>query len=315
MSEIYKLAGVDIEKNDEIIQMLQTKYHERGINIQVGGFSGSTQVKELGYPIAHMTTDGIGTKSDLLAEFGHYYTAGVDVVAMCLNDLMVDRIEPIGFTDMISMGKVDIHIISEIIDGILDSLEGTKCDLLAGETAEMPGVYQDGRFSISGSAMGYPGSNLPPSYSVPGDFLVGIPSTSVHANGFSLIKDRLSLNQIDELHAEFDILGGTKIYYDELTTLMSVPSVHGIAHITGGGIEGNTLRITNPCERVVWIGHRDLETIDLWSTLKDMLHMSWLEMQKVFNCGYGVVFSCESEIVLDIPELHNASIIGYIEEV
>lgn len=313
MSDSYKRAGVDISKNDQLIQMLMDKYAERGIDNNANGFSGGTYgSKEFGCPVAHMTTDGIGTKAELLAEFGDYYTAGIDLVAMSLNDLLVDRVEPIGFTDMVSMGRLDLNVVSELLDGILDSLEGTKCDLLAGETAEMPGLYKDGHFSLSGTAMGFRHSLLPPSYSRPGDVLIALPSNGVHANGFSLIRNRLNSSEIQEFHQEYNLLGATKIYYDELKAVFDIESVHGIAHITGGGLVGNLSRITEAGQKAVLYGASS--NTEFWRELRYALCVTWEEMNRVFNCGYGIVMACGDESILDHPDLGEAQVIGYIEE-
>lgn len=328
----YKDAGVDIEKGDAFIQaikpMVESTFRPEVLT-KIGGFAGcvSLNLERYKRPILVSSTDGVGTKLKIAFLMNHHDTVGIDLVAMCVNDIVVSGAKPLFFLDYLATSKLDTEKAKEVVSGIVKGCIEAECSLIGGETAEMPGFYKAGEYDLAGFAVGIveDAQVIDGSGVTVGDKLIGIASSGLHSNGYSLVR-KLLLNQlkmnleerveeIGEILGE-ELLRPTRIYAKMVLNLTRDFNVVGIAHITGGGITGNLPRIIpKGCKAVVQKGTWDIPPI--FSYLKKKGKISEQEMLGTFNNGIGMILIVRSKEVDDIlTRLHSlgekAFIIGEV---
>lgn len=284
----YADAGVDIEKGDNFAKFIGS-INSPAVSKSIGGFAGGVEIdlKKYRNPVLLSTTDGVGTKLMLTRQFGIYDTIGIDLVAMCVNDLIVCGAQPLNFLDYIACGKLNTEIMQEIIKGIINGCEQAECVLAGGETAEMPDVYAEDDFDLAGFCVGIvEKSKMIPRKSEikKGDIVLGIPSAGIHSNGLSLARKVISEKDID---GRRELLRPTKIYVKELKQLLSTDMVLSAAHITGGGLEGN-LKRTIPENLKAVFDYSSWNVPEIFEKIMKQGDIDLSEMRKVFNMGIGI---------------------------
>ena len=301
----YAQAGVDIDAGNRMVDLIKPLVRataRRGADAEIGGFGGLFDLKAAGFndPILVAANDGVGTKLKIAIESGKHDTVGIDLVAMCVNDLVVQGAEPLLFLDYFATGKLDPDQGASIVAGIAEGCRQAGCALIGGETAEMPGMYSDGDYDLAGFAVGAAerGTLLPTNDVVEGDVLLGLSSSGVHSNGFSLVRkivEKTGLKWTDpapfapEKTLADALLEPTRIYVKSI--LAAIRETHGIkalAHITGGGFTENIPRVL-PKDYAAEI---DLDTVDapaVFSWLAAEGGVAQEEMLRTFNCGIGMV--------------------------
>mgnify|MGYP006421832537 CR=1 FL=1 len=313
----YKDAGVDIDAGQELVEgitPLARSTARAGAESALGGFGGLFDLGAAGYsdPILVAATDGVGTKVKLAIESGMHDTVGVDLVAMCVNDLLVQGAEPLFFLDYFASGELDVGVGLDIVAGISEGCRQADCALIGGETAEMPGVYAEGVYDLAGFAVGAHerGGGLSPEDVRDGDVVLGITSSGVHANGFSLVRRviaDLGLNLADPAPFDADhtlgeaLLTPTRIYVQGLRPHIFDGRVRALAHITGGGLIENIPRVLPDGLGV----HLDaaqwpLPPVFKWLAEKGDIAMD--EMLRTFNCGIGMVAVCSPKRAEDTAD-------------
>jgi phosphoribosylformylglycinamidine cyclo-ligase len=330
----YLDAGVDIDKANTFVNTIKAiakRTHRSGVMSEIGGFGGLFSLNVANYddPVLVSSTDGVGTKLKIAFMLGKHDSVGVDLVAMCVNDIAVQGAKPLFFLDYLSMGKLNTEVATEIITGIGKGCEQAKCALIGGETAEMPGFYREGEYDLAGFVVGMVDNAkiLDGSEIRVGHRLIGIASNGLHSNGYSLVRkicfDILKL-KCDQHIAELghtlgeELLKPTKIYSEIVQHLIKDLPIHGLAHITGGGIEDNILRIIpRACE--VEITRESWEIPPVFHFLQAAGNIEEAEMLRTFNNGIGmiaVVPGSASQDVLERLEAMNekAYLIGEIVE-
>ena len=306
----YQDAGVDIDTGNELVEEIKPivkKTNRPGVVSNIGGFGGLFDLKKAGFkdPIIVAATDGVGTKLKLAVEMANYSSIGQDLVAMCVNDLICQGAEPLFFLDYYATGKLDLTTGKEIISGISSACISSGCALIGGETAEMPGVYQNGDFDLAGFAVGAVerGNSLPKTITE-GDCLLALPSSGIHSNGFSLVRKVLEKSELTwHDTAPFcdnrlgDIfLRPTRLYVREILTLFKHDLIKGVAHITGGGLTENIPRILN--DNLGGIIDKSSWSInDEFKWLQSVGNIHEDEMFKTFNCGIGIVIVVDQKMV------------------
>lgn len=301
----YAAAGVDIDAGNAMVEKIKPMVRSTrrpGADGEIGGFGGLFDLKAAGFgdPILVAANDGVGTKLKIAIESGKHDTIGIDLVAMCVNDLVVQGAEPLFFLDYFATGKLDPNQGASIVAGIAEGCRQAGCALIGGETAEMPGLYGEGDYDLAGFAVGAAerGQLLPTDDIVEGDVLLGIASSGLHSNGFSLVRrivERAGVSWQDpapfavkQTMAEA-LLEPTRIYVKSI--LKAIRGTHGIkalAHITGGGFPDNIPRVL-PADFAAEV---DLETIEVppvFSWLAQTGGVAANEMMRTFNCGIGMV--------------------------
>jgi phosphoribosylformylglycinamidine cyclo-ligase len=288
----YKDAGVDIDAGNALVERIKplAKATSRlGVDSELGGFGALFDLTKLNYknPVLVSCTDGVGTKLKLAIESGIHDTVGIDLVAMCVNDLIVQGAEPLFFLDYFATGKLDVEHGVAVIAGIAEGCKQSGCALIGGETAEMPGMYADGDYDLAGFSVGVVEKDavLPRDVQV-GDVLLGLASSGIHSNGFSLVR-KLELDvPIEEL------LTPTKIYVKELMPLIKQKLLKGLVHITGGGLTENIPRICGAkIDLSAW------EMPEIFKKMQMKGNITQAEMLKTFNCGIGMVLIVSRENV------------------
>ena len=311
----YADAGVDIDKANKLVSTISeiAKQTTRsGVIGEIGGFGGlfSLNLANLDRPVLVSSTDGVGTKLKIAFMLDKHDTVGIDLVAMCVNDIIVQGAKPLFFLDYLSMGKLDSEQVAEIIKGIGEGCRQANCALLGGETAEMPGFYQDNEYDMAGFAVGIvDNSKIIDGTEVRvGHRLIGIASSGLHSNGYSLVRkicfDRLKL-KIDDYVPDLGqtigeaLLTPTKIYVDPLLSIMKDLPLHGLAHITGGGIEDNILRIV-PQACHISIQGEIWDVPPIFAFLQQAGNVSDAEMRRTFNNGIGMIAVVPAEATDDV---------------
>ncbi len=290
----YENSGVNIKAADNFIKYISSlskKRQNKGNFQNIGGFGSITNIpKNIKNPQIVASTDGVGTKIEIANEINKFNTIGIDLVAMCVNDLIVQGAKPLIFLDYISINKIDLNKLKQIIKGITKGCKISGCELVGGETAEMPGTYSKNKFDIAGFSIGVVDKKkiLDKSKIKANDLIVAIPSSGIHSNGYSLVryilkKNKISLNKNNLLKKK--LIKPTKIYVQEILNLTKKKFINGCANITGGGIKDNILRILpeNLCAKI------ELDKIRPKSIFK-WIHKQGVnekEMIKTFNCGVG----------------------------
>ena len=299
----YADAGVDIDAGNELVQKIKplvARTRRPGILGGIGGFGGMFELPVDRYkqPVMVSGADGVGTKLRLAIELGIHDTIGVDLVAMCVNDIIVCGAEPLWFLDYLATGKLDVDQAQNIIAGIAEGCVQSGAALLGGETAEMPGIYSGDDYDLAGFAVGVVEKTniIDGSLVEAGDVLIAIGSSGPHSNGYSLIRKVVEghdLNGHPEKLTDGRTLGETllaptKIYAKSIAAVLSKHSVHAIAHITGGGLTENIPRVM-PNDTIASIELDSWDMPEIFSWLQNEGNVSPSEMRKTFNCGIGMV--------------------------
>ncbi len=296
----YRNAGVNIDAGDRLVENIKP-FAKRTLRPEVlagiGGFGALVEVsKKYRNPVLVSGTDGVGTKLKLAFRLAKHDTIGIDLVAMSVNDILVQGAEPIFFLDYFACGRLDVAVATEVVKGIATGCEQAGCALIGGETAEMPGMYAEGEYDLAGFAVGIVEKDaiIDGVRIAPGDAVLGIASSGAHSNGYSLIRKIIERADPD-LSADFDgrslgeaLLAPTRIYVKPLLKLMQTVAVKGLAHITGGGLTENVPRIlredlTARIDRSSW--PRPL----IFNWLQREGKIAEAEIHRVFNCGIGMV--------------------------
>ncbi|WP_170338430.1 phosphoribosylformylglycinamidine cyclo-ligase [Ruegeria arenilitoris] len=312
----YADAGVDIDAGNALVDRIKPaakRTNRPGVMSGLGGFGALFDLKGAGYsdPILVGATDGVGTKLRIAIDTGVVDGVGIDLVAMCVNDLICQGAEPLFFLDYFATGKLDTDTAARIIEGIAEGCVRSGCALIGGETAEMPGMYPDGDFDLAGFAVGAMerGSDLPAGVQA-GNVLLGLASDGVHSNGYSLVR---KLVQISGLGWDADspfcdgplgeaLLTPTRLYVKPALAAIRAGGVHALAHITGGGLTENLPRVL-PDDLGTQI---DLNAWDLPPVFRWMAETGGIaeaEMLKTFNCGIGMIVVCAADRADDLAAL------------
>ena len=321
----YKKSGVNIDSADKFVNFiskLSAKNKGKKKFNNIGGFGSITDIpKNIKNPKIVACTDGVGTKIEIANLIKKYDTIGIDLVAMSVNDLIVQGAKPFIFLDYISINKINLNKLKSIIKGIMKGCELAGCELVGGETAEMPGTYEKGKFDIAGFAVGVVDQKkiLNKKKIKKNDFILAIPSSGIHSNGYSLIRNILNKKKINLKKNKFlksELIKPTKIYVEEISLLNKKNLINGCANITGGGISDNIKRI---------IPDRLSANIDL-SKIRTLAIFKWLkkcnitdeEMLRTFNCGVGFCLIVSPKNLQKINKYFSNQfkpyIIGRIEE-
>jgi phosphoribosylformylglycinamidine cyclo-ligase len=297
----YRDAGVDIDAGDQLVENIKP-YAKRTMRPEVlsgiGGFGGLVEIsKKYKEPVLVSGTDGVGTKLKLAFELNRHDTVGIDLVAMSVNDILVQGAEPLFFLDYFACGKLDVPAATDVIKGIAKGCEDSGCALIGGETAEMPGMYPVGEYDLAGFAVGVvEKSKIITGETIKaGDMVLGLASNGAHSNGYSLVRKIIERSKPD-LNAKFDgertladcIMAPTRLYVKPMLSLMEKVTVKGMAHITGGGITENVPRVL-PANVVADIDSKTWQMPKLFHWLQQGGNVAQQEMFRTFNCGIGMV--------------------------
>ena len=315
----YEASGVNIKAADNFVKFISaiTKKRRNGKNFQnIGGFGSITNIpKDIKNPQLVASTDGVGTKIEIANELNKFDTIGIDLVAMCVNDLIVQGAKPIIFLDYISINKIDLKKLNQIMKGIIKGCRISNCELVGGETAEMPGTYSKGKFDIAGFSVGLVDKKkiLNKSKIKTNDLILGVPSNGIHSNGYSLIRYLLKKKKIKFKKNKFlkkELIKPTKIYVREILNLIDKKLINGCANITGGGLKENIVRVlpSNVSANI------DLYKVKPNSIFK-WLHyqgVSDIEMLKTFNCGVGFCIIIKSKNLNKIKKYFTKNFQPYV---
>ncbi|MGQ0564256.1 MAG: phosphoribosylformylglycinamidine cyclo-ligase [Gemmobacter sp.] len=312
----YAQAGVDIGAGNALVERIKpaaAATRRPGTMAGLGGFGALFDLKAAGYsdPILVAATDGVGTKLRIAIDTGLYDTIGVDLVAMCVNDLVCQGAEPLFFLDYFATGKLDVDQAARIVEGIARACAATGCALVGGETAEMPGMYHGGDFDLAGFAVGAMerGADLPQGVAL-GDVLLGLASDGVHSNGYSFVRKVVEVSGLGwDAPCPFGagtlgaaLLTPTRLYVKPSLAAIRAGGVHGLAHITGGGLAENPPRVLpEGLACVIDLGAWALPPVFRW--LRDSAGMSQAELLKTFNCGIGMMLVVAPDRADAIAEL------------
>jgi len=296
----YRDAGVDIDAGDELVERIKPRVR-RSMRPEVlggiGGFGALVEVPLDRYrkPVLVSGTDGVGTKLRLAIDTHRHDGVGIDLVAMCVNDVIVQGAEPLFFLDYFASGKLDVDVGERVIAGIVEGCVQAGCALVGGETAEMPGMYHGADYDLAGFCVGVVEKEaiIDGSKTLAGDVVLGLPSSGPHSNGFSLIRKILQLSDAD-MHADLQgvslierLMAPTRIYVKPLLKLIGEISVHGLSHITGGGLVDNIPRVL-PDGLEVILERRSWRREPIFDWLQQQGKIADAEMYRVFNCGIGM---------------------------
>lgn len=313
----YADAGVDIDKANDLVAVIKNiakQTRTSGVMGEIGGFGGlfSLNIANLERPVLVSSTDGVGTKLKIAFMMNRHDTVGIDLVAMCVNDIAVQGARPLFFLDYLAMGKLDTAVVTDIVKGVGEGCKQAKCALIGGETAEMPGLYNEQEYDLAGFSVGIVDNDkiIDGSDIHVGNRLIGIASSGLHSNGFSLVRkicfDVLKLkvdSHVPELGCPLGeaLLTPTKIYAATIQHIIRDLPVHGFAHITGGGIADNLLRIIpKTCKALIQKESWDMPPV--FSFLQQAGKISHREMMRTFNNGIGMIAVVPETAVNDIME-------------
>lgn len=304
----YKDAGVDIDAGNALVENIKGAVKRTTRPEVIGGLGGFGSVCQLptGYkePVLVAGTDGVGTKLRLAIDLAKHDTVGIDLVAMCVNDLIVQGAEPLFFLDYYATAKLDIDVASSVVEGIAEGCIQSGCALVGGETAEMPGMYHKGDYDIAGFCVGVAEKSrlLDGSKVAAGDQLIALGASGPHSNGFSLIRKVLEVNNTDTnelLNGKAigeHLLEPTKIYVKSVLALMKEVDVHALSHITGGGFWENIPRVLPETAQAV-INGESWQWPAIFNWLQDNGNITTHEMYRTFNCGVGMIIVVPSDKV------------------
>jgi phosphoribosylformylglycinamidine cyclo-ligase len=301
MSLNYKQAGVDIDAGNELVNRIKpfAKATSRvGANSDLGGFGALFDLKKCNFkdPVLVSSTDGVGTKLKVAIDVDKHDTIGIDLVAMSVNDLVVQGAEPLFFLDYFACSKLDVEVASQVVKGIADGCKLAGCALIGGETAEMPGMYKAGDYDLAGFAVGaVERDQILPRPTNAGDILIGLKSSGVHSNGYSLarfILEKNSVNFSDKFSGEKTVgealLTPTKIYVKSCLEAIKTGKVKALSHITGGGLTENLPRVLSK-NVTPKIDYKSWIRPEIFDYLQKLGNVTDEEMHRTFNCGIGMV--------------------------
>lgn len=313
----YKDAGVDIDAGNALVENIKGAVKRTTRPEVMGGLGGFGSVCQLptGYkePVLVAGTDGVGTKLRLAIDLNKHDSVGIDLVAMCVNDLIVQGAEPLFFLDYYATAKLDVDVASSVVEGIAEGCVQAGCALVGGETAEMPGMYHAGDYDIAGFCVGVAEKSrlLDGSSVQAGDQLIALGSTGAHSNGYSLIRKVLEVNNTDTNEdlagkplAEH-LLAPTKIYVKSVLELLKEVDVHALSHITGGGFWENIPRVLPESAQAV-INESSWEWPVIFNWLQEKGNITHHEMYRTFNCGVGMIIAVPADQVEKSIEILSA---------
>ncbi|WP_448587595.1 phosphoribosylformylglycinamidine cyclo-ligase [Thermocrinis sp.] len=313
----YKQAGVDIEKAEDFVEFIKLRTAElRNKALLFGSFASGILIEGYKKPVVMMSTDGVGTKLKVAQDMGIHHTVGIDLVAMNVNDLITSGAKPMGFMDYIATGKLDLEVLKQVIEGIIEGCKLAELSLVGGETAEMPGFYPEGVYDLAGFCVGVceedqliTGKDIRA-----GDTLVGLPSSGFHSNGYSLLRKVIEINKLkyDTYLEDFKktvgeiLLEPTRIYWKEVKVLLKKGiKIKGMAHITGGGIPGNLIRILPEGVKAV-VEEREIPPNPIFGWVQRLGKVERGEMFRTFNMGVGFILVADGEnaqrVLSEIPQ-------------
>ncbi|MGM9795245.1 MAG: phosphoribosylformylglycinamidine cyclo-ligase [Candidatus Aphodosoma sp.] len=335
MAQSYENAGVNLEAGYEVVRRIKkhvASTNRLGVMGNIGSFGGMFDLSALNVkePVLVSGTDGVGTKLKLAFALDKHDTIGIDAVAMCVNDVLAQGAEPLFFLDYVAVGSNNPQKIESIVAGVADGCRQAGCALIGGETAEMPGMYGDGEYDIAGYTCGVVEKSklIDGSKVAVGDVLVGIASTGVHSNGFSLVRKVIADNNIDiksvmpELIADKCVgevlLTPTRIYVKQLLDVIRNCDVHGISHITGGGFDENIPRILKENQGIE-VKEGSWNILPVFNFLEKYGKIPHREMYNIYNMGIGMVIAMpksEAEKAISILKSHGdvATVIGKVTD-
>ena len=335
MAQSYEKAGVNLEAGYDVVRRIKkhvASTNRPGVMGNIGAFGGMFDLASLGYrePVLVSGTDGVGTKLKLAFAMDKHDTVGIDAVAMCVNDVLAQGAEPLVFLDYVAVGHNEPAKVEAIVAGVAEGCRQAGCALVGGETAEMPGMYTDGEYDIAGFTVGcVEKSNLIDGSKVKaGDVLVGIASSGVHSNGFSLVRKVVADADFDfkDLCPEFFgdrmigevLLTPTRIYVKQVLEVIRNCEVHGVAHITGGGFDENIPRILHEGQGIE-IEEGSWEILPVFGFLEKYGRIPHREMFNIFNMGIGMVIALDASEAGKAIEIlraagEKASVIGRVSD-
>ena len=306
MSFDYKSAGVDVDAGNELVHRIAPvakATQNQNVLGDLGGFAAAYRLPEISQPTLVSATDGVGTKLLLALQCDQHDTIGIDLVAMVANDLLADGAKPLFFLDYLACDQLDVDQVETIVKGIAYGCEMAGMSLIGGETAEMPGMYPQHHYDLAGFAVGLASQDkLLPQGVKAGDKLIGLPSSGVHSNGFSLVRRLLaetnlaSMPLADGTEITTALLAPTRIYVKTVLPLIQAGLIHGAAHITGGGFEDNAPRML-PKNLAAAFDADAWQWPELFTRLQEAGDLSLATMRRTFNCGIGMVLAVDPQDV------------------
>ncbi|SOB59651.1 phosphoribosylaminoimidazole synthetase [Pseudodesulfovibrio profundus] len=308
-SQAYTAAGVDIEAGNQFVSRIKDMVKSTftpGVATDIGGFGGlfKPEIAGMEAPMLVAGADGVGTKLKLAFMFDRHDTVGIDLVAMSVNDVLVQGAQPLFFLDYFATGKLESGVAEQVVSGVCEGCRQSDCALLGGETAEMPGFYPDGEYDLSGFAVGMvdtpkmvTGKDV-----APGDVIIGLASSGAHSNGWSLIRklyDESGLKADDtfpgtEKTVAEVLIEPTRLYVKPVLKLLEAVTVKGMVHVTGGGFYDNIPRIL-PEQVAARIEFGSWPMLPIFDWIKEQGDLSWPEMLQIFNCGIGYIVIVSAE--------------------
>ena len=334
MAKSYEASGVNLEAGYEVVSRIKkhvASTSRKGSMGNIGSFGGMFDLDSLGYehPVLVSGTDGVGTKLKIAFEMDKHDTIGIDAVAMCVNDVLAQGAEPLIFLDYVAVGKNHPAVVEAIVSGVAEGCRQAGCALVGGETAEMPGMYGEGEYDIAGFTVGAVEKSklIDCSKVAVGDVLVGVASTGVHSNGFSLVRKIVADNAM-KLNEKYPhtgeqtlgemLLTPTKIYVRQIHKVLEQVDVHGLAHITGGGFDENIPRILKDGQGVE-VKEGSWDILPVFRLLEEYGKVPHREMFNIFNMGIGMVVvldKSEAQKAIDILTAagEKASVIGCVTD-
>jgi phosphoribosylformylglycinamidine cyclo-ligase len=322
----YKKSGVNISLANKLVKHISeitkkdVKKTNNSFNKEViGGFGSLFDISKIKIkdPVIVSCTDGVGTKLDLANKYKKFDTIGIDLVAMCINDLIVQGAKPLFFLDYIAVGKLDLNKTKKILKGIFEGCKLSDCNLIGGETAEMPGIYSKNKFDLAGFSVGIVSKKkiLNKKNVKENDIILAIPSNGIHSNGYSLVRSILKKNKIND-NLKKELLKPTKIYSKEILKLTKDNLIIAAAHITGGGLIENLMR-SIPDNLSLNINLSQIKITKIFKWLKSK-NISDQEMMKTFNCGVGFCIITSKKNVIKIKKVFSKQYkpyeIGYVSK-
>jgi len=329
----YKDAGVDIQAGNTFVSRIKSlvaSTYTKGVVNEIGGFGGlfKPSMTMVNDPVLVASTDGVGTKLKLAFLFDRHYTVGIDLVAMSVNDIIVQGAKPLFFLDYFATGKLDIDKAVAVVKGIVEGCREAQCALIGGETAEMPDFYADGEYDLSGFCVGIVDNDkvVDGSSIGVGDAVIGLASSGVHSNGYSLVRKLYAQSGLSPADvfpgtgktvAEI-LLAPTRIYVEAVRNIMRDWEIHGMVHITGGGFYDNIVRVLPKTVTArLRFGAWSIPPVFDW--VRAQGDLSWEEMLQIFNCGVGYIMVVKKDVAKDVVHRlgalkQDAWIIGEIAE-
>lgn len=315
----YKKSGVNIQLANKLVGHISNlskknvkKMKSKSFHDEIGGFGSLFDISNLKIkdPVVVSCTDGVGTKIELANKFKKFDTIGIDLVAMCVNDLIVQGAKPLFFLDYIAVGKLDLKKTKKILKGIFKGCELSDCKLIGGETAEMPGIYAKNKFDLAGFSVGIVSKKkiISKNKVKINDVVLAIPSSGIHSNGFSLVRSIIKKNIIPS-DLKKELLTPTKIYSKEILKLTSKNLINAAAHITGGGLIENLLR-SIPTKLTLNLDLSKIKTLKIFKWLKSK-NISDKEMVRTFNCGIGFCIIVNKKNIPKIKKIFSKKYMPY----